>query len=86
MLDPFAATEPHLSGAELLRRLNAHVGAHFTSNQLRTVQRLCKAWRRDTACKLINATELPLTPDLTVVRSPALNPPPAPPDLGNIVT
>jgi hypothetical protein len=93
MLDPYATkidawltAEPHLSGAELLRRLNELAGASFTSAQLRTVQRLCKAWRRQAARQLIDAAEMKLAPDTTVVRSPANNPPSVPPALGNIVT
>ena len=93
MLDPYATkidawltAEPHLSGAELLRRLNELAGASFTSAQLRTVQRLCKAWRRQAARQLIDAAEMKLARDTTFVRSPANNPPSVPPALGNVVT
>jgi hypothetical protein len=76
MLDPYATkidawltAEPHLSGAELLRRLNELAGANFTSTQLRTAQRLCKDWRRRQAARqLIDAAEMKLAPDTTVVR------------------
>ncbi len=92
MLDPYATkiddwltAEPHLSGAELLRRLNELAGASFTSAQLRTVQRPCKAWRRQAARQLIDAAETKLTPDATGVRPPALNPSSVPRTLGNIV-
>ena len=42
--------------------------------------------RRKPTQQLIDAAEMKLAPDTTVVRSPANNPPSVPPALGNIVT
>jgi hypothetical protein len=76
MLDPFAGeieawltAEPHLTGAELLRRINERAGATFTMSQLRTVQRLITAWRRKAARQLIDTAEVTLAPDAADVGS-----------------
>jgi len=89
MLDPFAAeieawlsVEPHLTGAELLRRLNERRGAALTKSQLRTVQRLTTTWRRKAARQLIDTAEVARAPDTTSVRSSESNVPTSVPSAG----
>ncbi len=69
MLDPYAAeidawltAEPHLTGAEVLKRLGERACATFERSQLRTVQRLIMAWRGKAARQLIDTTERTLAP------------------------
>ena len=64
MLDPHAtrieawlATEPHLTAADILRRLRECNPESFCDKQLRTVQRLVKSWRAKTAKLLIDGIE-----------------------------
>jgi hypothetical protein len=61
MIDPHLAhveawlvAEPHLTAVEVLGRLAERAPGHFGSRQLRTVQRLVKAWRTKMAHLLID--------------------------------
>jgi hypothetical protein len=93
MLDPYAAeidawltVEPHLTGAEVLKRLGERACATFERSQLRTVQRLIMAWRRKEARQLIDTTERALAPHTSDFGSSDGHVQPARSLLGNNVT
>ncbi|BBC02440.1 hypothetical protein BE61_79030 [Bradyrhizobium elkanii USDA 61] len=68
MLDPYIpiieewlTAAPHLSAVDLLTRLQAHAPGRFGRHQRRTVQRLVKNWRSNSARQLISSTEIKLS-------------------------
>ncbi len=61
-IEAWLLAEPHLSAAEVLARLTAKAPATFTSNQLRTVQRLVRTSRRKAALQFLDNGVAALAP------------------------
>jgi hypothetical protein len=75
VIEEWLAAEPHLRAVGILARLGGREAGSFGEKQLRTVQRLVKAWRGRTARLLIDGAEttLMLRPS-TAVKEAAVVP------------
>jgi hypothetical protein len=74
VIEEWLAAEPHLRAVEILARLDGREAGSFGEKQLRTVQRLVKAWRGRTARLLIDGAEttLMLKPSAAVKEAAAV--------------
>jgi hypothetical protein len=95
MIDPhfaqvetWLAAEPHLTAVDVLARLSDRVPSAFGSKQLRTVQRLVRAWRTRAAQLVIHGvdTTIMIEPPAAIPVGGWQREPPRlrPPCLGNI--